>query len=298
MDNNISWIDLHIHSTASDGTFTPLEIVAQAESIGLSAISVTDHDTVTGSIEALNAKTKVSVISGIEISSNPPLFSDFEISASFHILGYLFDPYEEKLNEMLRELQESRENRNPLIVQKLNKLGFEITIDEIKELSGGQVGRPHMAKLMLKKGYVKSISEAFDLYLAQGAKAHVGKFRPNSDEVIKLIKGAGGIPVLAHPGLLNISDENFNTLIKELKRQGIMGIEAYYSKHDKNRTSFFIDCAQNNDLIVTGGSDFHGANKENVKLGEGAGDLFVPHKLYQNLLTQKTVKAGKNGKYI
>lgn len=287
MDNNISWIDLHIHSTASDGTFTPLEIVAQADSLGLAAISITDHDTVTGSIEALKASGNVSVISGIEISSYPPQFSEFDISASFHILGYLFDPFEKNLNLMLIKLRKSRENRNPLIVQKLNDLGFNITIEEIKELSGGVVGRPHMAKVMLKKGYVNSISEAFDLYLAQGAKAHVGKFRPDFKTVIELIKGAGGIPVLAHPGLLNISNDNFSVLIKELKREGIMGIEAYYSRHDKDETAFFIDCAKKNDLMITGGSDFHGANKENVKLGERSGDLFVPQELYKILLSKK-----------
>ncbi|MCP3922095.1 MAG: PHP domain-containing protein [Desulfobacterales bacterium] len=288
MDNNISWIDLHIHTTASDGTYSPAQIVTHAEELNLHAISVTDHDTVSGTIEVLKTGSKsVSIISGIEISSFPPLQYRDAISGSFHILGYDFDPFDSELNKMLQKLRDGRENRNPLIVKKLNDLGFDITLEEIKKISGGQVGRPHIANVMLKKGYVKSITEAFDVYIAQGAKAHVGKFRPESKVVIDLIKNAGGIPVLAHPGLLNISDNRFQNLILELKDYGLMGIEAYYSRHNKEKTDFYINCAKKNKLLVTGGSDFHGDNKENIKMGEGTGDLVVPVELFHPLNRRK-----------
>lgn len=289
-------IDLHIHSTASDGTFTPFEIIKKAEEMGLEAVSVTDHDTVDGSIEALKfSNDRVSVISGIEISSFPPQFSDFEIEGSFHVLGYLFDPFDKDLNEMLSKLKGGREDRNPLIIEKLNSLGFDITLDEVKELSGGLVGRPHIATVMLNKGYVNSISEAFNEYLANGAKAHVGKYRPDSETVIETIVNAGGIPVLAHPGLLGLKENEYFTLFEKLKEEGLVGIEAYYSKHDQKTTGFFIDCAKKFDLLITGGSDFHGENKEGVELGSGAGDLNIPYELYTNLL--KTKNERHNGKY-
>jgi predicted metal-dependent phosphoesterase TrpH len=284
--NTHAGIDLHIHSNASDGTFSPAQILGQALDSNIAAIAITDHDTISGSKEALRIgpPPEVKFLTGVEISANPP--ASFPCSGSFHILGYAIDLEHPGLNQMLEELQQARKNRNPRILQTLNKLGVPLTMDEVKEEVGdGQMGRPHIAKVMLKKGYAESINEVFDKYLGKGKPAYVDKYRMESDQAIELISNAGGIPVLAHPGLIEpTTDVPFENLIKTLTSMGLKGIEVYYPEHAPESFAEYIAMADQYGLLITGGTDFHGALKPDLKIGYGKGDFFVPYELYEKLM--------------
>jgi len=284
--NTHAGIDLHIHSNASDGTFSPEQILDQALDSNLAAIAITDHDTINGSKEALRIgpPPEVEFLTGVEISANPPV--SFPCSGSFHILGYAIDLEHPALNQMLEELQQARKNRNPRIIQTLNELGFPMTMDEVEsEMGDGQMGRPHIAKVMIKKGYAKSINEVFDKYLGKDKPAYVDKYRMESDQAIELISNAGGIPVLAHPGLIEpTTDLPFENLIKTLTSTGLKGIEVYYPEHSPESVAEYSALADRHGLLMTGGTDFHGALKPDLKMGFGKGDFFVPYELYEKLM--------------
>ena len=279
-------IDLHIHTTASDGTFTPQEILSRAQQLGLKAIAITDHDTVAGSKEALRSGIPPSLkfLTGVEISATPPPF--YPGSGSFHLLGYSIRLDDPKLNGTLEKLQQARKNRNPTIISRLNEFGISITLDEVRKVAGeGQLGRPHIAKLMVKKGAVASIDEAFDRFLGNGKPAYVDKQRVECFKAIEIIQDAGGVPVLAHPGLLDYQTENqLDELIGKLKKAGIQGVEVYYSGHTPDQTRLYAALAQRHDLLMTGGSDFHGAIQPEIKMGSGQGDLIVPYELFKKLI--------------
>lgn len=279
-------IDLHIHTTASDGTFTPEQVISHAHQLKLKAIAITDHDTVAGSKEALRSGIPPSLgfLTGVEISSTPPPF--YPGSGSFHLLGYSIRLDHPKLNRTLEKLQQARKNRNPSIINRLNELGISITLDEVCEEAGeGQVGRPHIAQLMVKQGVVASIDEAFDQFLGTGKPAYVDKQRVECFKAIEIIRDAGGVPVLAHPGLLNCKNENqIDELIGKLKKTGIQGLEVYYSGHTPDQTRLYAELAQRHDLLMTGGSDFHGAIQPEIEMGTGQGDLIVPYELFEKLI--------------
>jgi predicted metal-dependent phosphoesterase TrpH len=279
-------IDLHIHSTASDGTFSPLEILNLAQSINLGAISITDHDTIDGTKEALaiGIPPSIDFLTGVEISAVPP--AHFSFPGSFHILGYAINIDDSILNQTLVKLQEARKKRNPRIIELLNHMGFELTLNEIrKDFGECQLGRPHIAKQMVKKGFVQSVSEAFDKYLAKGQPAYVDKYRIDCDRAIEVIRNAGGIPVLAHPVLLEIkNDDVLEKLIVCLKEMGLKGIEAYYPEQPPDLTARYIKIADRHGLLITGGTDFHGSIKPEIKMGSGRGNFFVPYELYEKLI--------------
>ena len=216
-------IDLHIHSTASDGTFTPAEIIRHAQQLDLAAISITDHDTLAGSKQALEIGIPDSIdfLTGVEISAAPP--PSYPKPGSFHILGYAIQLDDPALNTALESLQNARENRNPAILNCLNDLGFNVTLADVQAEAGdGQLGRPHIARYMVKKGWAASIDDAFDTYLGAGKPAYVDKYRIECNRALEIIRGAGGIPVLAHPGLLEIDNgQQLERIIIELKEMGL-----------------------------------------------------------------------------
>ncbi len=275
----IMCVDLHIHTTFSDGTKTPKEVVKIAKKKRLIAISITDHDEIKGNKEAIEVGSKegIEVIPGVEIST------EYE-GKSVHILGYCIDYEDSNLEKSLSVLQRARRERNPKIVEKLRSFGFEITYEEIvKEAGGGQIGRPHFAKLLVKKGYVKDIDEAFDLYLRKGGPAYVEKFHFLPEQAIDMIIKSGGIPVLAHPKTIGLKDDELFNMIKQFVSFGLRGIEVYYPEHTEHDVFTYKEIAKTFGLIETGGSDFHGDNKPGVEIGLGNGRLKVPYDVVEKL---------------
>jgi predicted metal-dependent phosphoesterase TrpH len=273
-------IDLHAHTTASDGDLSPTELVNHALEKGLGALGLTDHDTIAGVPEAMRAAKK----------SGLPLAWGVEVSAEFspgtmHILGYFVDITNAPLLEALRNLQGGRDVRNEYIIGKLNELGINISIDEVLAVAGEEsVGRPHIAQVILSKGYCQTRQEVFDKYLAKGAAAYFDRIRYSPQQSIALIRNAGGVPVLAHPGQLKLEDDALEALVGELVGYGLKGIETLYWNHTPEHTAFYTRLARKYDLVTTGGSDFHGPNRPETRLGDGGGDLNVPFSFYENLL--------------
>ena len=286
----MSFVDLHSHSTASDGTLAPAAVVRLAKERGLSALALTDHDTIGGIEEAAAeaAKIELDFLPGIEISCDYP-------PGTMHILGYGVDPKSTVLTEMTRQLIEGRDNRNPKIVEKLQSLNVAITMDEVEaEAKGGVVGRPHIAAILVRKGYVSSIKQAFNEYLAPGGKAYFDKERLTSKQALSMILESGGLPVLAHAFQLRTeNDLQLETIVKNLCDQGLAGIEVMHSDHDAAWIEKCTRLADRHGLVKTGGSDFHGGNKKDIDLGHAAGRR-VPRAFYDQLVArlQSTKKAG------
>ena len=278
-------VDLHIHTTASDGTFTPSEVISLAHELKLKAIAITDHDTLAGSKEALllGIPASLDFLTGVEISAaSPPFYAG---SGSFHLLGYSIRLDDPELNHALEKLQQARKNRNPAIISRLNDLGISITLDEVRRQAGdGQLARPHIAQLLVKKGVVNGMDEAFDRFLGTDGPAYVDKYRIECHQAIKRILDAGGIPVLAHPATLKCtSDEEIEKQVKKLLDYGLKGIEAFYSDHAPSQSELYLRLAEKYDLLVTGGSDFHGPKIKGIDLGTGKGKLQVPYELLQKM---------------
>lgn len=272
-------IDLHLHTTYSDGSFSPTEVLQFAQEAGVSTLAITDHDIVDGLPEAFTAGETlgIEVIPGIELSSR------FE-GRETHILGYFFDWKDSTLQTRLTKQRASRNQRNPRVVEKLNQLGLELSYEEVKAKAGtGSIGRPHIAEVLVDKGHVKSTKEAFDRYLAEGGPAYVARELPDSSEVIRWIREAGGVAVLAHPNWTKQKGQELQTLCRTLKEAGLMGIEVFYSTHTKRQTSEYLELARTLDLLMTGGSDFHGTAKPGIQVGKGRGDLKVTEKLLEPL---------------
>ncbi len=288
MDSNpIVGIDLHVHSTASDGTLSPHALIDLARTLRLGALAITDHDSVSGvrQIVACGIPTDVSFLSGVEISATPP--SIYPGKGSFHILGYGMDIFNGRLIQALESLQESRRNRNPLILARLNALGVPLTMADVLSEVGDpdQLGRPHIARVLVKKGLVEDIDAAFDRYLGNGKPGYVEKYRIPCAQAIEIIRNAGGVAVLAHPGLLkNIDNNGLERVVAHLKNLGLSGIEVYYPEHSASMQMCFASIARRFGLLMTGGSDFHGALKPEVHLGTGYGDLHVPMDLFDRLV--------------
>lgn len=265
-------IDLHAHTTASDGSLTPTELVALAAEEGLSALGVTDHDTIDGLPEAIEAarQLRIELVPGVEIAVEYP-------HGKFHMLGYLIDHTSPVLAGRLQRLKENRARRNALMVQRMQDLGLPVTLEDLdSEASHGQVGRPHMARALLKKGMVNSIQDAFDRYLADGAPAHLPKDKIGLEEGIELVHCAGGLAVLAHPLAVALEGNAFAAEMRRLRGLGLDGLECYYSQHAPEQTAAFLEVAHATGLLITGGSDFHGPTKPGVQLGRVDGDRPAP----------------------
>jgi hypothetical protein len=273
-------IDLHTHTTASDGSYQPRDLVRLAAEMGLAAVAITDHDTAAGNAEALQAGPEfgVEVIPGVEISADSTY-------GSLHILGLFIRPDDEPMEAILRELRIYREERNRRMIDRLTELGIPVAMEELQALAGGEiVGRPHFAALLIKKGIVKTSNEAFDVYLKSGAKAYMEKKRLPTDQAIGMIRAAGGIPILAHPYAVRARDpQQFESRLLALMDQGLRGIEVYYSDHTDQDVHYFADLARRFNLAVSGGTDFHGPAKPGLRLGVGYGDLRIPDIVLENL---------------
>lgn len=271
-------IDLHTHSTASDGSMSPRELVRHAKERGLLAVALTDHDTIDGVDEALEegAKIGIEVIAGVETS--------VDFNPEMHILGYFFGDTYKNMEPTLEKLRINRAERNPKMVEKLNSMGFNISMEEVRaEAKGNIVARPHMASVLMKKGYVKSIQEAFEKYIADGKPAFVKKDKLTPEECIEAITKAGGIPVLAHPIFLDLSWAKLDELVARLVKAGLKGIEAYYVENKGNDTGNLLRLAIKYGIIATGGSDFHGSFKPDIEIGVGKGKLRVPYEVLENI---------------
>lgn len=277
-------IDLHIHSTASDGSLTPTEILALARRLNLRAIAITDHDTLEGAREALQCDLPpfLQFLTGVEMSTQAP--SGTPIFGSVHILGYGIDVGDKPLEDILRKLQYSRANRNPEIIRRLQASGLALTYEELTDtFQGVQIGRPHIAQLLMEKGYVASINEAFDRFLGTGKVAYVDKYRVDCLTAMSVIKNAGGLPVLAHPGLLDLPQRALASFVEHLKEFGLMGIEVYYPEHTQEQMAYFSALGSQLGLLSTGGTDFHGAVVPDIQLGIGTGNFHVPYSVYEEL---------------
>ncbi|MFH1248046.1 MAG: PHP domain-containing protein [Candidatus Omnitrophota bacterium] len=266
----MKFADLHLHTTFSDSTYTPEKLIQESSRIGFTGISVVDHDNVDGlqTCISLGRQKNIEVIPGVELSCE---FKEMEV----HILGYFIDYKNKEFVSRLEFLRKNRAERVYKIAEKLKGLGICLAVEEVFNLAlNSTVGRPHVARAMVAQGLVGSTREAFDRYLGDKAPAFVLNFRFNAQEAIKLIKDAGGVPILAHPYLLRD-----NNLIMDFIGFGIMGLEIYYPEHTSAMISKYLDIVNKNKLLVTGGSDFHGSVKPDVKLG----DIRLPYKFVDKI---------------
>jgi len=247
----VGQVDLHIHSTASDGKFSPEAIVSRAAELGLTVMSLTDHDSVEGvlpALEAAKAFPELRVIPGVEISTDMPY-------GQAHVLGYFIDYTSDELKSALERFRNSRQRRARGMIIKLRDLGIDIDWQRVQEMAGdGSIGRPHIAQVMLEKGYITSFTEAFDKYIGQGGPAYVEREKMTPAEAAEMIVRAKGLPVLAHP--FTITDPE--TTVAELKAAGLVGIEAYYKDYTADEIKNLVSLAEKYDLIATGGTDYHG----------------------------------------
>lgn len=272
-------VDMHVHTTASDGGFTPTQIVEEAARIGLAGIAITDHDTTEGYEEARSAGRKlgVRVLPGIEIS--------LEFVNNTHLLGYFPNGYHEGFVASIEKLKQYRQERIPKIIARLAELGCPIEMDEVLTVAGeGQVGRPHIAKVLVDRGYVKTTKEAFDSYLASYASAYVKKKKFDPKEAIDLINNCGGIPVLAHPITMEMDMRYLHDQIRAWKTMGLKGLEVYYSEYSKDQEATMQSISEQEGMLKTGGSDFHGPTKPDISLGKGKGKLKIPWACFQGIL--------------
>ena len=272
-------IDLHTHSTASDGKLYPAELMRHAQAVGIEVIALTDHDTLSGLEEASEeaARIGVELIPGVEISAeNKP--------GTLHMLGYYVDSSDAELMETLSWLRGGRDDRNHIILSKLAELGCPLEWDEVAALAGGEsMGRPHIATAMVNRGYVSSFNDAFDRYLGKGAAAYTDRDKMTPEIAIKCIRSAGGLPVLAHPQTLSLSDDELSDLLSRLTSMGLAGVEVYYYSHSEEETALYTSLARRYDLIVTGGSDFHGPGMIETRLGVGRGNMKIPKSIADDL---------------
>ncbi|NNM88094.1 MAG: PHP domain-containing protein [Phycisphaerae bacterium] len=274
-------VDLHSHSTASDGTLTPTELVNAAQRVGLAGLALTDHDTGNGLLEAQTEAARIGLrfVPGIEITA------EFRPPVAMDILGHFINPTSPALQQMSHLLIEARDSRNPKIIARLNELGCNITLEQAqtiahKKIPAGQpfvLGRPHIAQALVDSGCVASVKQAFDVYLGSGGSAYFDKARLTPRQAIECIHNAGGLATLAHPvHLAMVNPTELQTLVAGLVDMGLDGIEVWHADHRPQDCQLFLSIAHRYNLAVTGGSDFHGRNKPDVALGLGKGNVAVP----------------------
>lgn len=283
-------IDLHTHSFFSDGSMSPTELLFHAKEVGLSALALTDHDTVAGIPEAERAAKEngIEFVPGVEFST--------EGISQVHILGYYIDRSDASLTEAFRLQQEERKENHRAYMKVLCAHGFPMTEEEVRAVAPfGGIGRAHYARVMVNKGYVTSVQEAFDRYLGVGGPCYVKRNVMRPEEAIALIHRAGGSAFFAHPYQTKLSDEGIFQLMKQLKEAGLDGIEGYYSEYTPEMGEKFRGMAKALDLLLSGGSDYHAKMKPHIELGSGIkGNLTVDYALLDKIREQaEKIRSGR-----
>ncbi len=272
-------IDLHTHSLCSDGAQTPADVVRTAAAAGLSAIALSDHDCITGVQEAMDTGKAlgVEVIPAVELSAQ----SDTEL----HILGYFIDIHNKKLQDAMAYALQVRDERQEETCRKLNEQGFEITMDELREEAHGNpvLCRAHFAQIMVRKGYAESVKDAFSRYLSVGCYAYSNRQALTATEAVSLIREAGGIAVAAHLHLIKKPDDELREYLKALIPYGLDGIEGYYTDYTPEMQERYQAMAKELGLVISGGTDYHGANKPHITIGQGRGNLEIPYSVLDGL---------------
>ncbi|NLB51576.1 MAG: PHP domain-containing protein [Syntrophomonadaceae bacterium] len=271
--------DLHTHTKASDGKLSPKDLIDEAVKLKLPGIAITDHDTVSGLHEAMDyqihVKNQIEVIPGIEMNTEMD-------GSEVHILGYYIDHFNSHLCERLQELKESRLKRAKMMVKKLKAMGYRITFEQVQQLAENDlIARPHIAQVLVHNNSIFSVKEAFEKLIGRGRPAYVPRYKFFPQEAVDLIKSAKGIPVLAHPGLINKQE-----IIEEIVAMGIEGIEVYYPEHSSKQIEKYKNLAVNNNLLITGGSDYHGPGMKVITCNLGSvgitPDLMKEIKIFYN----------------
>ncbi len=273
-------IDLHTHSTASDGSESPAGIVRLAKEKGLRGIALTDHDTVSGLREFLAAaeKEEIDAIPGVELST-------LLFSKELHIVGLFIAPETPELLELLERMRRGRETRNREMILKLSAAGFDVSYDELLQEAGGEsIGRPHIAAMLLRKGYFKTMQDAFEQYLKRGCRCYVPRNLPEPAEAIRTIHAAKGLAIWAHPVSGQSGERAFaRKMLRKLIPAGLDGVEVRYSMYSEHQSRMMDELAEAEGILKSGGSDFHGTNQPSISLGCGCGNLAVPFEYLENM---------------
>ncbi len=263
--HTVTGIDLHTHSTASDGLYSPAELVELAKQSHLDVIALADHDTTDG-LDAATAEGQrigVEVIPAIEINTNLPGTSE-----EAHVLGYFIDYRQTELQDSLRQLREARRQRGERMVEKLREQGIDITWERVAELAQGSVGRPHVAHALVERGYAKDVSDAFDKWIGPGRPGYVPRYKLSPENAVRLVRSAFGVPVLAHPAnIVALVPQAEERVLDPLMAAGLQGLECYYGDYDQQTVDHLVELARKYQLIPTGGSDYHGPNMHPTPLG-------------------------------
>ncbi len=273
-------IDLHTHSTCSDGSMSPRELVRHAANKGLAAIALSDHDSVSGVKDAMDEGKKV----GVEVV--PAIELSVQSETETHILGYYIDIDHPLLKEALDSVMDARNRRTLNTCQKLNDLGFNVTMEEAYSIApSGLIGRAHFARIMMEKGYISSVKEGFDKWLGVGKPAYDGSQALTARQAVELIKNIGGYSYVAHPHLIRISDDELRVFLTDLKKHGLCGIEGYYNDYTPEMQEKFQSMAKELGLKISGGTDFHAKMKPHIEIGIGQGNMAIPYSVLENIRT-------------
>ncbi len=274
----IKYIDLHTHSNCSDGSMTPTELVAHAAERGLSAIALSDHDTIAGIDEALEAGEKY----GVEIV--PAIEFSVQSETETHILGFYIDHKSQLIKDALEKINSVRHQRTVNTCNKLRDLGFDVTMEEALAIApSGIIGRAHFARILTEKGYTSSVKEGFDKYLANGRPAYDGTQYLTASDAVKLINDLGGVSFVAHPHLIRLNDADLRKFLIELKSCGLCGLEGYYNEYTDEMQNYFQKLAVDLGLEICGGTDYHAKMKPHIEIGIGQGNMQIPYSVLENI---------------
>lgn len=272
-------VDLHVHSSASDGTDAPERVVAEAAALGLTALALTDHDTLSGvsAARAAAARFPIELIPGVELSVDHD-------GVKIHMLAYFLEPRSGPLQDRLEDLRTGRATRNTRIVERLNELGYPITMDDVvRQAAGDAIGRPHIADALVATGAIQDRSSAFVDLLGDGGSAYVERERLTAVDAIELTSQSGGVTSIAHPLTIRADASTLRTTFEDLRDVGLAGIEVHYPEHPPPIKAQLMAVASDLGLVATGGSDYHGSGKPGLRIGSGRGDLVVPDSVLEEL---------------